>query len=218
VTKDLATGQIDARILGQLGELLAMKPRPKIVTIDVPIGLTDVGARVCDLQARKLLKFPRSCSVFPAPIRPVLAAECYAEACQIGLRVDGRKINRQTWAIVPKIREVDACLRGHPSHQRRMREVHPEVCFCAWNSNKAMGSRKKSMAGRAEREALVEPRYGNGYRVAQSSLPHGQYNNDDLLDAFAALWTAERIAVGVSTVLPTDPPLDSWGLRMEIVV
>jgi predicted RNase H-like nuclease len=81
-----------------------------------------------------------------------------------------------------------------------------------------MESRKKSKPGREEREALVESRYDRGYRVAQSRLPRGQYDNDDLLDAFAALWTAERVVAGVAMVLPADPPLDSWGLRMEIVV
>lgn len=119
---------------------------------------------------------------------------------------------------MPKILEVDACLRTHPVLQRRIREVHPEVCFCVWNSNKAMACKKKSRPGREEREALIESRYGHDYRVAQDSLPRGQYNNDHLLDAFAALWTAERFAAGVATVIPPDPPLDSWGLRMETIV
>jgi predicted RNase H-like nuclease len=81
-----------------------------------------------------------------------------------------------------------------------------------------MGSRKKSKAGREDREALVESCYDRAYRLAQSRLPRGQYNNDDLLDAFAALWTAERVAAGLAVTLPTDPPLDACGLRMEIVV
>jgi len=217
LTKELATGEVHARILDRIGDLLKLKPRPKMVTIDVPIGLTDSGQRICDRSARTHLKFPRSCSVFPAPIRPMLAATSYAEACQIGLRVDGRKLSRQAWAILPKIREVDACLRAHATLQRRVREVHPEVCFWAWDGNKAMESSKRSSTGKAEREALVKSRYGNHYRMAQSSLPHGQYSNDDLLDAFAALWTAERVAAGRAMVLPADPPRDSCGLRMEMV-
>jgi predicted RNase H-like nuclease len=217
LTKDLVTGKVCVRILERIGDLRCLKPRPKVVTIDVPIGLTDSGPRVCDLQARALLKLPRSCSVFPAPIRPVLTAKSYVEACQLGLKADGRKLNRQTWAIMPKIVEVDACLSAHPTLQRWIREVHPEVCFCAWNNNVAMVHRKKSSDGRAEREVLVEPRYGKEYQAARSSLPRGQYSNNDLLDAFAALWTAERVAAESATVLPANPPLDSHGLRMEIV-
>ena len=217
LTKDLATGQTHACILDRIGELLTLKPRPRIVTIDVPIGLTDSGPRACDLQARALLKRPRSCSVFPTPIRPVLAAESYPAACQIGQKADRRKISRQTWAIMPKTLEVDACLRTRPVLQRRIREVHPEVCFCVWNSNKAMTCKKESRPGREERETLIESRYGHDYRMAQESLPRGQYNNDDLLDAFAALWTAERIAAGGAITLPAEPGVDAWGLRMEIV-
>jgi predicted RNase H-like nuclease len=81
-----------------------------------------------------------------------------------------------------------------------------------------MESRKKSKPGREEREALMEPRYGRDYRLAQSTLPHGQHKNDDLLDAFAALWAAERINAGEAVCLPHDPPVDAAGLRMEIVV
>jgi len=81
-----------------------------------------------------------------------------------------------------------------------------------------MAYRKKSRAGREEREALVLRRYGDLYAAAQASLPRGQYGVDDLLDAFAALWTAERIRSGEATRLPSAPLVDAQGLRTEIVV
>ena len=37
------------------------------------------------------------------------------------------------------------------------------------------------------------------------------------LDAFAALWSSERVAVGKALLLPAAPPVDSCGLRMEMV-
>jgi len=53
------------------------------IAIDIPIGLLE-GPRVCDKAARKLLGQPRGSSVFPAPCRPALEAQCqrqtYAEA------------------------------------------------------------------------------------------------------------------------------------------
>ena len=61
------------------------------------------------------------------------------------------------------------------------------------------------------------PKFGQAYRSLQSSLPHGKYANDDLLDAFSALWTAERVFNNQAMALPSDPPLDSCGLRMEMV-
>lgn len=48
-----------------------------IIAVDVPIGLLDayeVGGRACDRAARKFLGKTRRNSVFPAPVRPVLAA------------------------------------------------------------------------------------------------------------------------------------------------
>lgn len=55
-----------------------------IVAVDVPIGLLDaykVGGRACDRAARKLLGRPRGSSVFPAPVRPVLTATSWEDAC-----------------------------------------------------------------------------------------------------------------------------------------
>src|SRR5271157_3482359 len=48
-----------------------------IIAIDIPIGLLDayeIGGRACDRAARKFLGKPRGNSIFPAPVRPVLAA------------------------------------------------------------------------------------------------------------------------------------------------
>lgn len=215
--KDLATDHVHAKILSDISGLLELEARPEVVTIDIPIGLTDRGSRECDLLARAHLKASRASSVFPAPIRPVLEATSYSQACQIGEKVEGRKLSKQLWAIMPKIREVDTFLRTDPTRRRWVREVHPEVCFWAWNKNKAMTHKKRSPEGKAEREALIKPLYGTAYTKIQSSLPQGRYANDDLLDAFAALWSAERVVSGKAVVLPRTVPVDSCGLRMEMV-
>ena len=217
LTKVLSTGVVQARILGGISDLLGLVPKPEVVMVDVPIGLTDAGKRKCDIEARVYLKAPRARSVFPSPIRPMLAATSYVQACQIGEAADGRKLTQQTWAILPKIREVDTFLRSGPTLNRWVREVHPEVSFWAWNGGKAMTHKKTLSEGRAEREALVKPVYGAAYTAAQSSLRRGHYGNDDLLDAFAALWTGERVVAGREWVIPTKPPVDSCGLPMEMV-
>ena len=49
-----------------------------LIGIDMPIGLSDDGPRACDVAARKLMGRAGS-SVFPAPLRPVLACTSYAE-------------------------------------------------------------------------------------------------------------------------------------------
>ena len=54
-------------------------PDVEVVAIDMPIGLSDDGARACDVAARRLLGRAGS-SVFPTPVRAVLATDDYAEA------------------------------------------------------------------------------------------------------------------------------------------
>ena len=40
---------------------------------------------------------------------------------------------------------------------------------------------------------------------------------DDIVDAFAAVWTVGRIARGEACTLPASPPRDAPGRRTEIV-
>jgi predicted RNase H-like nuclease len=159
----------------------------------------------------------RARAVFPAPPRAVLAASTYGDACRIGERIDGRRLCQQAWAILPKIRDVDEVLGREPELQMWVREVHPEVSFAAWRGGRPMDHPKRTAAGRQERQAVVEAKYRALEPLVQA-LPRRSAGLDDLLDACAALWTAERIARGMALVLPAPPPKDSFGLRMEIVV
>ncbi len=40
---------------------------------------------------------------------------------------------------------------------------------------------------------------------------------DDIVDAFVALWTAERIDCGGSISIPAKPGLDAYGLRIQMM-
>lgn len=217
VTRELGSGQIRSRCFATAADLFAQDPRPTALGIDIPIGLTEEGARECDKEARQLLGRPRASSVFPAPIRPVLAAESWEEACAIREGVDERRMSKQAWGIVSKIRDVDREMLRYPTMQRRIREVHPEVSFWAW-AGRTMRYRKTSRAGREERLAVVEGYFGSGaFGAVRELYPVGRVGHDDISDAFAALWSAERILRGDEQTLPRHPPVDSRGLRMEIV-
>jgi predicted RNase H-like nuclease len=218
VTRDSSSGQVEARVLFAIQEVLMLHPRPGMVAVDIPIGLTDRGPRLCDREARSRLGRPRGSSVFPAPIRPVLAAGSHEEACRIGRAVEGRALSIEAWGIVPKIRQVDAFLSEDPSRQGWLREAHPELSFWCGNGRRPMGHNKKTAAGRQEREALIVSWFGDALAAARAALPRGLSAPDDLLDAFATLWTAERLISGIGHVLPSEPPRDERGLRMEICV
>jgi predicted RNase H-like nuclease len=72
--------QVASRLCTDFREVLALPERPAIIAVDMPIGLLprpSPGGRVCDRDARKLLRRPRASSVFSPPTRAGLAALSY---------------------------------------------------------------------------------------------------------------------------------------------
>lgn len=220
IARDLRSGGLEAQLFDSAADLADQVPLPDVIGWDIPIGLAEDGAgRGCDREARALLRAPRASSVFTAPIRAALVARSQAEASRITAeRCAGRRVAAQAFGIYAKVREVDALLAARPALRGRIREVHPELCFWAWNGGVAIHASKKSEAGERERRALVEAHFGAGSiaRVRAQLAPR-RVPADDILDAFAALWTAERIASGVARTLPETPLCDARGLRMEMV-
>ena len=179
------------------------------VGIDIPIGLPDAGSRRCDVEARKMIG-PRRSSVFPAPIRPVLGAETYEEAAALCQSISGKGMSRQAFGILPKIAEVDRLMT--PDRQRHLVEVHPEVCFTAL-ARMPMPSHKATPQGRAERLAVLRGVFSDIDARSALHLPGTQ--PDDILDAYVAVWTAQRWIAHKHLQLGGD--LDARGLRMEMI-
>jgi predicted RNase H-like nuclease len=188
-----------------------------VAAIDIPIGIPDAGARACDVAARALLGKPRSNSVFPCPVRGALGAASYAEACAVTEAADGRKISQQAYAIIPKIRELDALLRERPELREWVVEVHPELSFHRWNGDRPMVHAKKTAEGKAERRALIDARYPGAVEDVRRRFPVGVVADDDIHDALAALWSAERIATGAALVTG-GVETDAFGIPMRMLV
>jgi predicted RNase H-like nuclease len=110
------------------------------VCIDIPIGLLE-ALRACDKAARKLLRQPRGSSVFPAPCRPALGAQTYAEASSINRLRTTRGLSQQAWGIALKIKQVDDVIT--PGCQQWAYEVHPEVCFLGAQSTPTDGAQQE---------------------------------------------------------------------------
>ena len=104
---DIHNYETDFRILPHFADVLIDFKCADVIAVDIPIGLTQYGARACDIEVRKRLGKPRGTSVFPAPIRPILHATTYEKACRKSLQVDGKKISRQAFGILAKVREAD---------------------------------------------------------------------------------------------------------------
>jgi predicted RNase H-like nuclease len=200
---------IQARIVGAPSELHALFDQCAIVAIDIPIGLAESGPRACDHHARRHLPGHAS-SVFPAPIRKILHLDDFAKAREICA------VTKQTVAIMKKVREVDHLLQTHHELRGRVFEVHPEVSFATWNRSDPIEHSKHSLEGQEARRQLVAAHFGEEALDAALAATHKRAKLDDVLDAFAALWTAERIANNQHGTLG-DGRADATGLLMRIV-
>ena len=184
-----------------------------MVAVDMPVGLTDAGPRGCDLAARRLLPTGRKSSVFPAPRRYMLACGTWREAQDEGRRREGLGLSKQSWNILPKIREVDAALR--PADQARIREAHPELIFHHLNGWAALPG-KRSREGRAARLKILEAAGLTGIEALIDRFPRASAQPDDVIDAAACALAARRMLKGEAVRLPESPLSDPRGMRMEI--
>jgi len=204
-------GSLEVKVFGAV---LEIRPLSDVVAIDIPIGLTEKGPRECDQLARSFIG-PMARSVFPAPVRAVLACTDFECANAVSNEKQGKGLSQQAFALVPKIREVDHAVQTSDHFRERTFEVHPEVSYCAWNEG-PLEHTKRTVEGKLQRRALVESFFGRyAFTFAREFLPR-TVADDDILDAYAATWSAWRIAAGVAVSLPGLAPRDRLGIEMAI--
>jgi predicted RNase H-like nuclease len=179
------------------------------IAIDIPIGVRDSGGpRRCDDEARRELT-RSAATVFSPPGRYLLDARNYEE---VRRRVARRRadaadprgvpgVSAQSAALIPRIRDVDQHLRAAPSDDCRSSEgasvfeVHPELCFLRMNRGGPL-RRKSSARGQLSRLALVEREFPDLRKAIELCGWTARGSLIDVLDAYAALWTAIRVARG----------------------
>lgn len=183
------------------------------VVIDMPIGLSENHhVRRCETEARKRLPGKTS-SVFNSPIRAAVEAGDYTTANRINRAVTGKGIPPLSWAIVPKIREVDSVVRAAGAD--RIREGHPELSF-AVASGAPILAPKVSAKGAFERLACLA-RVGLGAEVFDLGQLAQNAGFDDLLDAAIMAWSAARLARSEHLSFPEQAEIDACGLPMQMV-
>jgi len=199
---------IVAQVFKSFAELVAAVNAGAWIGVDIPIGLPDKGARACELVARQRLGRPRMSSVFSAPPRACLKADTYEKACQIRFTIEAKKMSRQAFGILPKIREVDRFLARRIELRARVMEVHPELSFAAWQGGGGLRHSKKTALGKSERRALIDTRWPGAVERLRLALRGEDYALDDLHDALAVLWSVSRWARGEGEFLGGPPPQD----------
>jgi predicted RNase H-like nuclease len=211
---------IEVHVHPTFGDLLQRWGGAYKIFVDIPIGLPSAAmpSRACDQQARKAIG-PRASSVFSSPSRPAAHAASYPEAQRLNIKTVGRSLSAQAWGICKKIAEVDRLMVADAEARARVLEVHPEVCFWAFAGGQPMQHPKKTVAGQAERLALLErldPRITPVFDKTMQKYRRREVQADDILDAMVALITA-REGQGQLASLPAEPPVDEAGLPMRMM-
>ena len=194
--------------LADIPAVLAV-PDVEVVGIDMPIGLSDDGVRACDVEARRRLGRAGS-SVFPTPVRAVLATDDYAEARALSRAATDppRAPSAQSFQLVKAIRSLDDALGDPPADH--VVEVHPELAFRALDPE--LRDAKVTARGMARRLAAL--RTVMDVDAALLAAPP-RVPAVDALDACAAAWSARRIADG-TTECVGDGATDARGRPMRI--
>ncbi|MBV9513358.1 MAG: DUF429 domain-containing protein [Mycobacteriaceae bacterium] len=175
-------------------------PEAAIIAVDIPLGLLDDRWREADRAAKAYLGARRS-SVFMTPPRAALTEDTHAVATARCRDLTGNGFSIQAWGLKAKLLEANSL---YDSGRYPLREVHPEVSFTAMGLTAPHGS-KKSWRGQRERLRML---HNNGIDLPDELGIADKVPPDDVLDAGAAAWSADRIARGQATLLPARPQLD----------
>jgi len=97
------SGNVEVKRVPSFREIVS-RTELAVVVIDIPIGLTEKGARAADKEARKLLKH-RGCCVFPAPIRAILDCKSLQEASETWRSIEGKGCTAQLWGSSLRLRK-----------------------------------------------------------------------------------------------------------------
>ena len=171
--------------------------------IDIPIGLPRDSTRKCDEDARDFLAPKRHYSIFNCPVRDAVYANSYEEACDINEKKTGKRISKQAWNIVPKIREADK-----EAQRRNLKEAHPEVFFKSLDKDSVIES-KSSKEGLRDRKEVLK-RFGDISMI--DDFEGKDVSEDDIIDAMVLSLGSEFELENI----PKDPDKDSEGLEMSI--
>ena len=212
-----STGKVRLEVYSTIGEFWQTHKDADCIAIDIPIGFRacedGIEERRCDTEARKALGQPRGSSVFVVPCRKALSEKTYDEASRINFECTGRKLPVFTWAIMPKMVEVDTFLQNHADARKVFKEIHPEVCFWGLAGKRPMENNKEEWIGVEERISVMDAFVPDTRGFLLQETPNlkkakAKASAADILDALAALVTIDGEEGSLRT-LPDSLETDS---------
>jgi len=216
-------------VLGTFAEIFKRPEKPRIVVVDMPIGLPNKSpckGRTAEKIARKLLKNRRS-SVFRVPSRKAVYCAAdrkkfpndktrYRKACRIARATsdDSKAFALQGFYICDKIVEVDEFLRRNKKARKNVFESHPELAFWKLNGGIPLAHAKRHPQGiKKRKKLLLDAKIPLDLIEA---VPPKKAKPDDALDSLVCLVVARRIHRKQARSFPHPPPRDALRLPMAI--
>ena len=175
-----------------------------VVGIDIPLELHEKETRMAEKEARALLG-RRASTIFSPPSIKTLNAKTYEEACRINYNQEGKKISKQTWFILNKIKEARKIYLDKVSN-KKLFEIHPELSFMAMNRMQVLIDSKKTIEGRKKRLKLINGYYPSfSFDDVREKFSSKDVADDDILDAIAVLWSTQKIIDNIASYVPKKP-------------
>jgi predicted RNase H-like nuclease len=198
-------------VAATLREIVDACPRARAIGVDMPMGLIERGWREADRLAAARLGAHRS-RLFMVPPRAAWAAATYPEAVAVcrELTEPPAGFSKQAWGLKDKISQAGELRTEQPG---RLFEVHPELAFAELNGGPTVAASKKTWNGQMTRRALLAKA---DLYLPDDLGPTGMVAVDDILDAAAVAWSADRIAAGQAVCLPNPPQAGPDGQPIAI--
>jgi predicted RNase H-like nuclease len=135
----------------------------------------------------------------------------------------GKGLSKQSFAISPKIREIDEFLKRRPELKDMLQESHPELCFAVLASNSSfilpLYNSKHTPDGHEDRVDTLQEYYSGTYEVIDyvKNNPKLCKLMEDCVDALCLAVTAWLGSKHGYKTVPFNPPKDNRGLPMQMV-
>ena len=118
---------------------------------------------------------------------------------------------------VDKVLEVHEYMRANPGSGHFLYEVHPHLSFLELKGGVAVSRQDADKPRfRDQLSFLCDIFPSEALYQALTAFRHAEASRHDVLDAFAMLWSAKRIATSRAERLPSMPVYDARGFDMAI--
>ena len=116
-----------------------------------------------------------------------------------------------------KVQEVHDYIRATPGIAHYLFEVHPHLSFLELEGGVVASDHRRDKLRLRDRLSSLCDVYPSGTLYdALTAYPRTEVGKIDILDAFAMLWSAKRIATSRAERLPSTPVYDARGFDMAI--